>query len=467
MSIDPFSQAFTGTDWAKLAQVQARPAPGTASARPAAVVASANAAASGPAGAAPKLAGAPARAATAGASPGSGQAAAPGSGKDSSQDDGFLTFNDVIDIINPLQHIPVVSAIYRHFTGDTQRPQGEILGGFLYGGLIGGAAATASVFFHDATGIDPGEEVIAFLTGDESHGASPGKDAAPAPSQLAVATPAAPSHLAAATPAAPSHGAAAPVAATGPAGGPSAPSAPAPASAENRLRNQIAASNQSALQMLAQDMAGGGQQMAQASAASAAGTPPLPGRVPFRSVSAGNGNPPPGLIAPQRQYAAYTRPSPLSALPPGGASAAPPGGASAQAPAGAALPAAPATPPAGAALPASPPPRTLGPRPMPRPAVVIPAGIATSAGLAHGTSGPLNNTASNNTASNNTAAAGRGGAGSSRPANRAGGSQTTLPAPGQPVPLDVVPALMMHNLDKYQAMSAAQTRTRSQPPHNG
>ena len=33
-------------------------------------------------------------------------------------DDGF-TFLDFLDIINPLQHIPVVSTIYRDLTGDT------------------------------------------------------------------------------------------------------------------------------------------------------------------------------------------------------------------------------------------------------------------------------------------------------------------------------------------------------------
>ena len=33
-------------------------------------------------------------------------------------EDGF-TFADFLDIINPLQHIPVLSTLYRHLTGDT------------------------------------------------------------------------------------------------------------------------------------------------------------------------------------------------------------------------------------------------------------------------------------------------------------------------------------------------------------
>ena len=48
----------------------------------------------------------------------------------SSQDDGGFhafgpdgfTFLDMLDIINPLQHIPVVSTLYRAITGDTIEP---------------------------------------------------------------------------------------------------------------------------------------------------------------------------------------------------------------------------------------------------------------------------------------------------------------------------------------------------------
>ncbi len=35
--------------------------------------------------------------------------------------DGF-SFGDIVDIINPLQHIPVVSTIYREMTGDDIGP---------------------------------------------------------------------------------------------------------------------------------------------------------------------------------------------------------------------------------------------------------------------------------------------------------------------------------------------------------
>ena len=56
-----------------------------------------------------------------------------------------LSFNDLIDTLNPLQHIPVISEIYRGLTGDRISPQARIAGGTLYGGPIGLAATLASM----------------------------------------------------------------------------------------------------------------------------------------------------------------------------------------------------------------------------------------------------------------------------------------------------------------------------------
>ncbi|MBT5663730.1 MAG: hypothetical protein HOJ06_00205, partial [Rhodospirillaceae bacterium] len=39
-----------------------------------------------------------------------------------------LTFGDVLDIINPLQHIPVVSTLYRELTGDEISPGARMAG---------------------------------------------------------------------------------------------------------------------------------------------------------------------------------------------------------------------------------------------------------------------------------------------------------------------------------------------------
>lgn len=76
----------------------------------------------------------------------------------------FLDFvKGFIDIINPLQHIPVISAIYRHITGDEISPMARIAGDALYGGPIGGAVAMADIAYQKVTGHDVGETVIAAL----------------------------------------------------------------------------------------------------------------------------------------------------------------------------------------------------------------------------------------------------------------------------------------------------------------
>lgn len=74
---------------------------------------------------------------------------------------GFI--KGILDIINPLQHIPVVNTIYRHLTGDEISPAAKIAGGALYGGPVGGALAGADVAFATITGKDAGETVMAAL----------------------------------------------------------------------------------------------------------------------------------------------------------------------------------------------------------------------------------------------------------------------------------------------------------------
>ena len=75
-------------------------------------------------------------------------------------------FKTVIDIFNPLQHIPVIGAIYRHITGDEIGPVARLAGDTLYGGPVGGAVALADIIFEKTTGNDIGETLIAGLTND-------------------------------------------------------------------------------------------------------------------------------------------------------------------------------------------------------------------------------------------------------------------------------------------------------------
>jgi len=58
--------------------------------------------------------------------------------------DATMSFDDFLDMINPLQHIPVVSSIYRAVTGDTINPVSRIVGDVAYGGIMGLASAGMS-----------------------------------------------------------------------------------------------------------------------------------------------------------------------------------------------------------------------------------------------------------------------------------------------------------------------------------
>src|SRR3546814_5593745 len=57
---------------------------------------------------------------------------------------GELTFSDLLDLVNPLQHIPGVAQVYRAVTGDAIKPAVKIVGGALFGGPIGVIASARS-----------------------------------------------------------------------------------------------------------------------------------------------------------------------------------------------------------------------------------------------------------------------------------------------------------------------------------
>jgi len=52
-----------------------------------------------------------------------------------------MSFEDVLDAINPLQHVPVLSSIYRAISGEEIHPVSRIAGDALYGGILGLASA--------------------------------------------------------------------------------------------------------------------------------------------------------------------------------------------------------------------------------------------------------------------------------------------------------------------------------------
>lgn len=78
-------------------------------------------------------------------------------------DDKEYTFEDVIDMVNPLQHLPVVGTLYRKFTGDTIKPFSNIIGGALFGGPVGAVASTVNVITKNRTGKDMAENAFSLV----------------------------------------------------------------------------------------------------------------------------------------------------------------------------------------------------------------------------------------------------------------------------------------------------------------
>jgi hypothetical protein len=54
-----------------------------------------------------------------------------------------FSFGDLLDMLNPLEHIPLISSAYRAITGDNIHPVARVAGDILYGGLAGGVSALA------------------------------------------------------------------------------------------------------------------------------------------------------------------------------------------------------------------------------------------------------------------------------------------------------------------------------------
>lgn len=74
-----------------------------------------------------------------------------------------LNFFDLLDAINPLHHIPIISTIYRRLTGDDLSIASRLAGGALFGGAIGLSAAAFNAILEASTGKDLGEQVASAI----------------------------------------------------------------------------------------------------------------------------------------------------------------------------------------------------------------------------------------------------------------------------------------------------------------
>lgn len=99
--------------------------------------------------------------------------------------DGF-SFKTLLDIVNPLQQLPVVGTIYRHLTGETIEPGARLAGGALYGGPIGFVVSLVNSIIEDKTGKDIGDHALAFA-GIDLGPATPAQDGSTALAQKAPA----------------------------------------------------------------------------------------------------------------------------------------------------------------------------------------------------------------------------------------------------------------------------------------
>ncbi|MEM6902037.1 MAG: hypothetical protein AAF556_02200 [Pseudomonadota bacterium] len=79
-----------------------------------------------------------------------------------------LSFWDFLDVINPLQHIPVVNSFYRELTGDTIKPATQMAGSMLFGGPVGLVSGAFNAMFEQTGGNDMVGTLVATLSDDGS-----------------------------------------------------------------------------------------------------------------------------------------------------------------------------------------------------------------------------------------------------------------------------------------------------------
>lgn len=87
----------------------------------------------------------------------------PADSKGSSSSDWDFSFHNLLDIINPLEHLPVIGTLYRAITGTHIGIPEKIAGDALYGGLWGAISSVADAAFEAVTGKDFGDTVLALF----------------------------------------------------------------------------------------------------------------------------------------------------------------------------------------------------------------------------------------------------------------------------------------------------------------
>lgn len=133
--------------------------------------------------------------------PGNAAAYAPSGGAPGGDAEKPFGFGDLLDMINPLHHIPLVGHLYRKLTGDEIRPIGQIVGGAVFGGPAGAAGGLVTAVMREEFGPGANDKALAFSPagrgnplsyeagGPESRtaGSQPRRNSLPSPPDLPAA----------------------------------------------------------------------------------------------------------------------------------------------------------------------------------------------------------------------------------------------------------------------------------------
>jgi hypothetical protein len=89
---------------------------------------------------------------------------APKSDGPAKPDAGEGFFHHLLDVINPLQHLPIIGTLYRAITGEHIGPVEKVMGDTLYGGLWGAASSVADLAFEGVTGKSLEDTVLGWFS---------------------------------------------------------------------------------------------------------------------------------------------------------------------------------------------------------------------------------------------------------------------------------------------------------------
>ena len=91
-----------------------------------------------------------------------------------------IGFDDLIDMVNPLQHIPGVSQAYRAVTGDTISTGAAMIGGAIFGGFAGVVSSSVGALIEGINGESIASSVAQIVTDTDSNAALFASPALPA-----------------------------------------------------------------------------------------------------------------------------------------------------------------------------------------------------------------------------------------------------------------------------------------------